>query len=88
MITLSPLRWGKPYESLDFINVVHFDTKQEPIAKIGTVGGRESVGKDMRFTHPARERCAYPQTNCWRVAIAQPHYLQTTRSRLVTPSSP
>ena len=46
MITLSPLRWGKPYESLDFIDVVHFDTG-EPIAKIGTVGGG-IVGRDMR----------------------------------------
>ncbi len=53
MITLSPLRWGKPYESLDFIDVVHFDTG-EPIAKIGTVGGG-IVGRDMRQAHKARE---------------------------------
>ncbi len=53
MITLSPLRWGKPYESLDFIDVVHFDTG-EPIAKIGTVGGG-IVGRDMRLAHQARE---------------------------------
>ena len=38
MITLSPLRWGKPYESLDFTDVVHFDTG-EPIARVGNVGG-------------------------------------------------
>ncbi len=53
MITLSPLRWGKPYESLDFNDVVHFDTG-EPIARIGTVGGG-IVGRDMRTAHQARE---------------------------------
>ncbi|MFK8113194.1 MAG: aldehyde dehydrogenase family protein [Rubripirellula sp.] len=53
MITLSPLRWGKPYESLESIDVVHFDTG-EPIAKIGTVGGG-IVGRDMRKASKARE---------------------------------
>lgn len=53
MITLSPLRWGKPYESLDFTDVVHFDTG-EPIARIGNVGGG-IVGRDMRKAHKARE---------------------------------
>ncbi len=53
MITLSPLRWGKPYESLEFIDVVHFDTG-DPIAKVGTVGGG-IVGRDMRQAHKARE---------------------------------
>ncbi len=53
MITLSPLRWGKPYESLDFKDVVHFATG-EPIARIGTVGGG-IVGRDMRQAHKARE---------------------------------
>ncbi len=53
MITLSPLRWGKPYDSLDFHNVVHFDTG-EPIAKVGQVGGG-IVGKDLRKAHKARE---------------------------------
>ncbi|NND96030.1 MAG: aldehyde dehydrogenase family protein [Pirellulaceae bacterium] len=53
MITLSPLRWGKPYESLDFHDVVHFDTG-EPIAKVGQVGGGV-VGRDMRKADKARE---------------------------------
>ena len=53
MITLSPLRWGKPYDSLEFHDVVHFDTG-EPIAKVGLVGGGV-VGKDMRKAHKARE---------------------------------
>ncbi|MEM6364577.1 MAG: aldehyde dehydrogenase family protein [Planctomycetota bacterium] len=53
MITLSPLRWGKPYESLEFNDVVHFDTG-EPIAKVGTVGGG-IVTRDLRKAHKARE---------------------------------
>ena len=53
MIELSPLRWGKPYQSLEHIDVVHFDTG-EPIAKVGTVGGG-IVGRDMRQAHKARE---------------------------------
>jgi acyl-CoA reductase-like NAD-dependent aldehyde dehydrogenase len=52
MITLSPLRWGKPYESLDQTDVVHFDTG-EPIAKIGNIGGG-IVGRDMRQADNAR----------------------------------
>lgn len=53
MITLSPLRWGKPYESLDFNDVVHFDSG-EPIARIGMVGGG-IVGRDMRKADQARK---------------------------------
>lgn len=53
MITLSPLRWGKPYESLEINDVVHFDTG-EPIAKYGTVGGG-IVGRDMRKADRARK---------------------------------
>lgn len=53
MITLNPLRWGKQYESLDFNDVVHFDTG-EPIARVGTVGGG-IVGRDLKQAHKARE---------------------------------
>ncbi len=53
MITLSPLRWGKPYESLEVNDVVHFDTG-EPIAKVGSVGGG-IVGRDMRKAQSARD---------------------------------
>ncbi|SMP49973.1 Acyl-CoA reductase [Neorhodopirellula lusitana] len=53
MITLNPLRWGKQYESLDFNDVVHFDTG-EPIARVGTVGGG-IVSRDLRQAHKARE---------------------------------
>ncbi|TWT49725.1 2-aminomuconic 6-semialdehyde dehydrogenase [Rubripirellula amarantea] len=72
MITLSPLRWGKPYESLDHTNVVHFDTG-EPIARIGNVGGG-IVGKDMRQAHKARETLLQHSTDdlierCKRAAV-------------------
>ncbi len=53
MITLNPLRWGKPYESLEFNDVVHFDTG-EPIAKVGLVGGG-IVGRDLRKADQARK---------------------------------
>jgi acyl-CoA reductase-like NAD-dependent aldehyde dehydrogenase len=53
MITLQPLRWGKPYESMELKDVVHFDTG-EPIAKFGSVGGG-IVGRDMKQAHRARE---------------------------------
>ncbi|MCO8121956.1 aldehyde dehydrogenase family protein [Stieleria sp. TO1_6] len=53
MITLQPLRWGKPYESMEIKDIVHFDTG-EPIAKFGSVGGG-IVGRDMKQAHKARE---------------------------------
>lgn len=53
MITLNPLRWGKQYESLEFNDVVHFDTG-EPIARVGTVGGG-IVARDLKQAHKARE---------------------------------
>ncbi|EMB15243.1 aldehyde dehydrogenase family protein [Rhodopirellula europaea] len=61
MITLNPLRWGKQYESLEFNDVVHFDTG-EPIARIGTVGGG-IVGRDLRVAHKAREALLEVPTN-------------------------
>ena len=53
MITLHPLRWGKPYDSLEFKDVVHF-ASGEPIARIGQVGGG-IVGRDIRQAAKARE---------------------------------
>ncbi len=53
MITLQPLRWGKPYESMEIKDVVHFDTG-EPIAKFGSVGGG-IVGRDMKKADKARQ---------------------------------
>lgn len=53
MLTLPALRWGKPYESLEHHDVVHFDTG-EPIAKISMVGGG-IVGRDLRKAQTARD---------------------------------
>src|SRR6056297_2357194 len=53
MITLQPLRWGKPYESMEIKDVVHFDTG-EPIAKFGSVGGG-IVARDMKKADKARQ---------------------------------
>ncbi|MFN9912155.1 MAG: aldehyde dehydrogenase, partial [Pirellulaceae bacterium] len=52
MIHLQPLRWGKPYKSLEIQDVVHFDTG-EPIAKIGQVNGG-MVQMDIRKADNAR----------------------------------
>lgn len=72
MITLSPLRWGKPYESLDHHDVVHFDTG-EPIARIGNVGGG-IVARDMKKAHKARQALLQFSTDdliekCKRAAV-------------------
>ncbi|MEZ6094689.1 MAG: aldehyde dehydrogenase family protein [Pirellulaceae bacterium] len=53
MIEISPMRWGKPYESLEVNEVIHFATG-EPIAKIGTVNGG-IVSRDMRTAQKARD---------------------------------
>lgn len=53
MLTINPLRWGKQYKSLDFQNVIHFDTG-EPIAKIGQVNGG-MVQMDLRKADQARK---------------------------------
>ncbi|QDS92977.1 Putative succinate-semialdehyde dehydrogenase [NADP(+)] 2 [Roseimaritima multifibrata] len=53
MLHLPALRWGKPYESLDKQNVVHFATG-EPIAEVSQIGGG-IVQRDLRKAHKARE---------------------------------
>ncbi len=53
MLTINPLRWGKQYKSLDFLDVFHFDTG-EPIARIGQVNGG-MVEMDMRKATNARK---------------------------------
>ena len=53
MLNIPVLRWGKPYESLDHDEVVHFITG-EPLAKVSqAIPGL--VSKDMRHAHRARE---------------------------------
>jgi acyl-CoA reductase-like NAD-dependent aldehyde dehydrogenase len=53
MLTLPVIRWGKPYESLEFDEVVHFDTG-EPIAKVGLANGG-LLQRDMRQANKARQ---------------------------------
>lgn len=53
MLELHALRWGKPYESLEQQEVVHFDTG-EPIARVHQVGGG-IVARDLRKSGAARD---------------------------------
>jgi len=53
MLQLDVLRWGQPYQSLEFDNVVHFSTG-EPIAKVGRANGG-LIQRDMRKAQHARD---------------------------------
>lgn len=53
MINIPVLRWGKPYESLDVEEVVHFATG-EPIAKVSQANSG-LIQRDMRRAGRARE---------------------------------
>lgn len=53
MLNIPVLRWGKPYESLDHDQVVHFDTG-EPIAKVSQAN-RGLIERDMRTAQKARD---------------------------------
>lgn len=53
MLNLHALRWGKPYESLEKKEVVHFDTG-EPIAQVSQVGGG-IIQRDLRRAQAARD---------------------------------
>ncbi|HEY1598127.1 MAG TPA: aldehyde dehydrogenase, partial [Pirellulales bacterium] len=53
MLNLPVLRWGKPYESLELDQVVHFLTG-EPIAKVSQANGG-LLQRDMRFAQRARD---------------------------------
>jgi acyl-CoA reductase-like NAD-dependent aldehyde dehydrogenase len=53
MIQLPVLRWGKPYESLDVDQVVHFRTG-EPIAQVARANGG-LIQRDMRRAENARD---------------------------------
>src|SRR6187399_1219716 len=53
MIKLPVIRWGEPYDSLEFAEVNHFATG-EPIAKVSqAVGG--IIKRDMRQAQRARD---------------------------------
>jgi acyl-CoA reductase-like NAD-dependent aldehyde dehydrogenase len=52
MLNLPVLRWGKPYDSLEKDEVLHFITG-EPIAQVSQAGGG-LLQRDMRHAHTAR----------------------------------
>jgi acyl-CoA reductase-like NAD-dependent aldehyde dehydrogenase len=60
VLTLPVLRWGKPYESLETDEVVHF-ISGESIAKVGQANGG-LVQRDMR--QAAKARAALKQFSC------------------------
>ncbi len=60
MLNISALRWGKPYESLEKTEVVHFLTG-EPIARVSQANGG-LLQRDMRKAHAARD--ALRQLSC------------------------
>lgn len=53
MLDIPVIRWGKPYDSLEKSEVVHFDTG-EAIASVSQSNGG-MVARDMRSAHKARE---------------------------------
>ena len=53
MLNLPVLRWGKPYDSMETDQVVHFLTG-EPIAKVSQANGG-LLQRDMRFAQRARD---------------------------------
>lgn len=53
MLNIPVLRWGKPYESLEVDEIVHFITG-EPIAKVGQANGG-LLQRDMRKAQRARD---------------------------------
>ncbi|MBI3468617.1 MAG: aldehyde dehydrogenase [Planctomycetes bacterium] len=53
MLNIPALRWGKPYESMEVDQVVHFLTG-EPIAKVSQANGG-LLQRDMRFAQRARD---------------------------------
>ncbi len=53
MLNIPAIRWGKPYESLETDEVLHFDTG-EPIAKVSQANGG-IVSRDMRQLQKARD---------------------------------
>ncbi len=53
MLNIPILRWGKPYDSLEVDEVVHFMTG-EPIAKVSQANAG-LLQRDMRKAHQARE---------------------------------
>ena len=78
MLNIPVIRWGKPYESLEIDDVVHFATG-EPIAKVSQANGG-IIHRDMRKADEARRRLRDFRTDdlIERLAVAADHYLEGT----------
>ena len=63
MLEIPVVRWGKPYESLETSEVIHFETG-EPIARVGQANGG-LVTRDMRKASTARD--ALKQFSCEQI---------------------
>jgi len=78
MLEIPVIRWGKPYESLETTEVVHFNTGQ-PIATVSAANGG-LVSRDMRNAHKAR--AALQQFSCEeliaKMAAAADHFERET----------
>ena len=53
MLNIPVIRWGKPYESLEVDEVLHFSTG-EPIAKVSQANGG-IIARDLRQAKKARQ---------------------------------
>ena len=80
MLNISVLRWGKPYESLEKDNVVHFITG-EPIASVSQANGA-LLQRDMRNAKNARKALLdfKPEELIARIKKAADLYLSGTLS--------
>ena len=78
MLNIPVIRWGKPYESLDIDEVVHFATG-EPIAKVSQANGG-IIHRDLRKADAARRRLREftPDELIKRLGDAADHYLEGT----------
>ncbi len=78
MLNIPIIRWGKPYESLEVDDVVHFATG-EPIAKVSQANGG-IIQRDMRKAKAARDalRQFSPDDLMDRLAKAADHYAEGT----------
>ncbi|GAA4427007.1 aldehyde dehydrogenase family protein [Bremerella cremea] len=76
MLNIPAIRWGKPYDSLEKEDVVHFSTG-EPIARLSQVGGG-ILKRDMRFAQKAREALLQftPAEILEKLAVAGKLYLE------------
>ena len=67
MIDIPVIRWGKPYESLEKADVVHFETG-EVMAQVGETiemgGGEVPFSRELKESlgHPIPEVCGQPQS--------------------------